>query len=235
MPHDSTITHSNQTNPSAKTWLDLYPLTHVPTRKPDDYLTARVDKIKETLEFIKWKIGIRGQLVALAETNGKYCITCGRNLVVPCCGTTCPLIRAGHEWHKYDKPWVYFAKKDVELFEKLNHSVHTYGPEVDKRTVQEWEVTATDLLKRTENPPNRYHTRTMKTNFRGFDKDWTFEGHWGKGPGLEVELAPDEIEPPVHDETHVKQQRGESDAIFTSSLGTSSTFAQKGSMSTVLN
>lgn len=60
--------------------------------------------------------------------------------------------------------------------------------------VKEWEAAATDLLKRTEDSPNRVGFKMEVESYPGFDKDWAFDGHWGKGPGLEVEYGPDESE-----------------------------------------
>lgn len=81
MPHHNRIpiTHLEHDTPSkSQMWLDVYlPTQHVPIHLADPRFIDHVGKVKETLDFIKWRIDIRSHLVALAETGGRFCISCG--------------------------------------------------------------------------------------------------------------------------------------------------------------
>lgn len=183
------------------TWLDLYSATNnAPTRRHSTRLKGRVDKIKETLEVIKWKIDIRRQLVGLADNNGAYCTTCSLDPDTAYCSATCPLRRGRPDsWLKRDTAWIYFARQDVELYDKLHCDVVAFGSETDKQEVVKWEVTCKDLQQRTEDTQQRYSARISMLPVRGLDQCWRFEGRWGKGPGIQAELAPGTAKPPVFD------------------------------------
>ncbi|KAF1932925.1 uncharacterized protein M421DRAFT_252863 [Didymella exigua CBS 183.55] len=208
MPHNVFGAHFNQQQQlqsSRLTWLNLYSSSNeTSSRMLDALLLARIDKVKETLEFINWTIEVRRQLVALAENNGAFCTICSHLRVATCftfCSAICPLLRGRPEtWMKRDPPWTNFARKDVELYDKLIIDINHFGYEANKRIVIKWEVTCTDLLGRTEDPKNRYSVQLAMPPVRGLNQDWTFNGHWGQGPRLEVELAPDEAELPATDE-----------------------------------
>lgn len=246
MPQNFSITHFNPPpRLSHLTWLDLYLSTNETSpRRPNARLTGRINKIKETLKFIEWKIDIRRQLVALTENNGAYCTTCSRLATASYmyCSITCPLLRGCPDsWLKRDSAWICFAKRDMQLYDQLRSDVHTCGHEADKRMIIGWEVTCTDLLQRTEDSQNRYSIRLTMPPIRGLNLDWTFHGRWGKGPGIEIELAPDEaeppvpdemespalneIEPPTHDEMQVTQEQDKTESAVTSGFCFSSMFA----------
>ncbi|KAH6616555.1 hypothetical protein C7974DRAFT_416682 [Boeremia exigua] len=201
MAPETILANCNEPQSNTKNWIELIPLF---PHKQTASLTSRVDTIKETLANIKPKIDVRRQLLALSETSGKYCATCGRYSAKVYCSTSCPLRRGDRGWHRYDKTWVYSASRDVQVFEKLERDVDTCGSKANKRTVEEWEVTAADLVERTEDSPQGHPIRKTKTECPGFDENWTFEGHWGKGPGIEIELAPDEVNEPAQIETYVE-------------------------------
>ena len=80
--------------------------------------------------------------------------------------------------------------------------------------VQEWEVAATNLLMRITDSSNRPPTRIIK-NHQGFDKYWTFDEHWRNGPGLVVQLGPEESETPATGLEDVKSQTCEAKVAST--------------------
>lgn len=194
MPDNTTLTQSAQANPRAQAWLDLCPATDPQSRahEQDIRITARVNKIKQFLSFVKWKIDVRHQLVMLSDSKGRYCVTCSHSSVAAHCSATCSLTRTGRGWHKKDKTWLHFARKDVELFEKLEHDVRLYGGEADQQLILEWEASARHLVKRTQDSPSRRGNLSVRTGPGGVNKEWTFESHWGKGPGIGDDIAPDE-------------------------------------------
>ena len=49
----------------------------------------------------------------------------------------------------------------MQLYQKTAHDVNTRSYKATKQTVKEWEVTATDLLKRTEDSPPRHPRSSM--------------------------------------------------------------------------
>lgn len=69
-----------------------------------------------------------------------------------------------------------------------------HGPQANLQTVRAWEATAAYLISRTAdvNVPQRVIPGRVPP---GFKANWTFTDNWGKGPCLEDELAPDEVEP----------------------------------------
>lgn len=215
--------HYNKTPLSPNTWFDLYPLactTHVPPQIPNARLAARIDKVKETLEFVKRTIDIRSQIIALGETNWKYCTTCGRDPNASCCGLSCPLLRTtGWNQHKPLRLWMPKAKLDVSLYKDLADDICAHESMASKQLVQEWEVTVTDLLERTKETPNRYqHKLAIKSHY-GFDKHWTFDEHWGKGPGLEAEVGPEQFEALARDEEETSSERLAKKVTSNSTLG----------------
>lgn len=143
----------------------------------------------------------------LSKANGKHCVTCSQQPIVASCGPTCPLKRTGSDrgWYQTGHIWIYFAAKDVQLFDKLEQDVNTYGTEANSRTVREWEVIAKDLLKQTEDSPNRFGTLPINTEILGFDKDWTFQGHWGQGSVADDDVAPDNVEESGKDKMRVER------------------------------
>lgn len=156
------------------TWLDLYPPSDLPTLERHARLTARVDKIKETLTSLQRKIDIRHHLVALSKTNGKYCTTCGCSPLERYCSRTCPLLRQVQRgWLKSDAHWVDLAKQDVDTFDALTRSIDMHGHKANKQMVLDWELSVAHLLRRTEDAETREFVRA-RTSIPGFDKDWTF-------------------------------------------------------------
>ncbi|KAJ8114189.1 hypothetical protein OPT61_g3877 [Boeremia exigua] len=178
----------------AQAWLGFYPCTPTPTPTQDARLILHIDKIKETIATVRHTIDIRRQLVALSESNGFYCTTCSDRPNDPYCSTTCPLLRGSRGWCRYDETWVSLATKDVQLFEKLEADVCARAAEANKQTVWDWQAQAVVLLQRTEDTPSPRCRRPARTKIRGFNPDWSFEGHLSNGPGLEEGLAPDEVE-----------------------------------------
>ncbi len=195
MPRNAVVTHSSRVGSNARSWLDLYSTSQTLVHNQDARLLSRINKIKEHLASIRQDIDIQRQLVGLLETNGKYCTTCSRRPFTSHCSTSCPLLRGDQGgWSGHDSIWVHFAKMDVQLFDELEYEVSTYAHVANKQMVQNWHIETMELLVRMEDSPNHRRMRPMRTNFPGFNQDWTFEGRWGKGPGIEVELAPDEVE-----------------------------------------
>jgi hypothetical protein len=68
--------------------------------------------------------------------------------------------------------------------------VEAHGPDANMRIVRGWEATASYLLSRTDDVFERRSEDTQPV--KGLNPKWTFGENWGKGPGLENELAPDE-------------------------------------------
>ena len=69
-----------------------------PKARANARIASRVAKLRATLANLKEKIEIRQQIVNLAETNGRYCITCGPRPTKPYCSMTCPLLKAARGW-----------------------------------------------------------------------------------------------------------------------------------------
>ena len=191
---------SPKTTHSMHSWLDIYPTAggaSPPKPEQNTRIASRVVKLRATLANLKEKIEIRQQIVNLAETNGRYCITCGPRPTKPYCSMTCPLLKPGRGWQPIrigDRPWLQGAKKDVQRFWVLSSDVEDHGPQANLQTVRAWEATAAYLISRTAdvNVPQRLIPSRVPP---GFKANWTFTDNWGKGPCLEDELAPDEVEP----------------------------------------
>jgi hypothetical protein len=180
-------------------WLDIYPTaggggrSSPPKPKQDTRVTSRLNNLRETIKTLKEKIEIRQQLVGLSEMNGYYCVTCGPRPTNPFCSPTCPLLKIGRGWRPMmleDRAWVKSAKRDVQIFWELFRDVEAHGPDANMRIVRGWEATASYLLSRTDDVFERQSEDTHPV--KGLDLKWTFGENWGKGHGLENELAPDE-------------------------------------------
>jgi hypothetical protein len=180
-------------------WLNIYPTaggggrSSPPKPKQDTRVTSRLNNLRETIKTLKEKIEIRQQLVGLSEMNGYYCVTCGPRPTNPFCSPTCPLLKIGRGWRPMmleDRTWVKSAKRDVQIFWELFRDVEAHGPDANMRIVRGWEATASYLLSRTDDVFERRSEDTQPV--KGLNPKWTFGENWGKGPGLENELAPDE-------------------------------------------
>ena len=180
---------------------------------PDARLTHRINKVKEALTSIKPTIDIRRQLVGLGETNGRYCTTCGPYPNISYCSLNCPLLRTVG-WIKPTE-WAHMAKWDTQLYRQLALNIATCRVGVNKKMVREWEVITTDLLLRVTDPSNGSPTKVIKSH-QGFDENWAFDEHWGKGPGLEVQIGPKESETPVVETEDAKTQTLEGKVANTS-------------------
>ena len=92
---------SPKTTHSMHSWLEIYPTAggaSPPMPEQNARIASRVAKLRATLANLKEKIEIRQQIVNLAETNGRYCITCGPRPTKPYCSMTCPLLKAARGW-----------------------------------------------------------------------------------------------------------------------------------------
>ena len=188
--------NETQSSHTPFTWLDLYP---PPPLWPVPHLTARIDKVKQTLSSIAWKLEIRRQIVALAENNGLYCTICSHPQIAlfpDSCGASCALRRpkAGSliaQCSARDLTWLRLAKADLSCYDKLVADMERLGYHVPRRTVVEWEVKCKNLVARTED--SELPSRSMLPVL-GLNQCWNFAGRWGQGPGLKLELAPEEME-----------------------------------------
>lgn len=90
----------------------------MPSPKPDARLTARINKVKETLAFVKPTIDVRRHLVALGETKGKYCTLCSKYRDPSYCSPECPRLGSG-PWvqGKVVERWMRSTKRDIQLYE----------------------------------------------------------------------------------------------------------------------
>lgn len=68
--------------------------------------------------------------------------------------------------------------------------------QANAHTVRGWEADAVYLAQRTMNAhiPQR---KVAYGSAPGLDLKWDFKDNWGKGPVIEEELAPDEVEKPT--------------------------------------
>lgn len=212
--HKLNTTPLKQPNPiltrltrNMRNWLDAYPSHGIIARNEAARLKNRVNTISNALEQLKWKIDIRQHLIALVETNGQYCPTCSQTPKQGYCGPTCPLHRTGDLWHRDDKKWVNLAKQDVRIYGQLTRDIQKYGMEANRQTVGEWEATLEVLLAETEDP--KYQMLRPAVNYRVFQPNWNFRDHWGKGPGLEEKVAPDEMPPSFEAGAGGKRKRGD--------------------------
>lgn len=177
-------------------WLDIGPASSFLAKQRGLRLAARVKKIREILTHLQWRIDIRQNLITLYESKGRYCKTCTQDLTKRYCSPSCPLQRPVDTPGGYTLPakdtWVKNAKRDVECFEELSRDVEAHGSEANEQTVEKWECRASGLCSRMQDKSIR--AKLMNTRFEGWTQDWTFEDSWGKGPELEHELAPDELD-----------------------------------------
>ncbi|KAJ4382081.1 hypothetical protein N0V86_002409 [Didymella sp. IMI 355093] len=180
-----------------QTWVDLYNLANgAPRPTPSPRLVARIDKIKESLESIEWKIEIRRQVLNLVKNQGVYCTVCSHLRVATSftyCSVTCPLLRGFERQYFTGNPGeIQLAKKDLERYDKLVIDISYFGNHADRRTVTKWEAVSKHLLTRTEDSKPQYPNQLAIMPVRGLNQRWKFTDRWGRGPGLEAELAPDE-------------------------------------------
>ncbi|OSS54250.1 hypothetical protein B5807_00395 [Epicoccum nigrum] len=180
-----------------QSWVGIYPPAGTASApKQDTRVASRVKNLQATMGNMKEKIEIRQQIVGLAENNGRYCAKCGSRLTKRYCSNTCPLRKATLGWQpaeKGDRAWLWSAKKDVRSFWALSRDVEAHGLQANMLTVRGWEATATHLLSRTEDLKIPQRPLAALVYHKGFTPNWSFGEHWGKGPGLEDELAPDEV------------------------------------------
>lgn len=193
-------------------WLDIYPAASGATTPPKQNarVASRLVKLRKTMADLKEKIEIRQQLIGLKDMKGKYCITCGPrpsepSEVKPCC-ITCPLQKSTGGWlslTRDEKAWMKMWEKDVQDFRALSCDVEANALEANMHTVRGWEDTAAYLHYRTVDKHVCQRALDIEP-VPGFDEDWTFKEHWGKGPVLEDELAPDEVEKPTEKMAHAE-------------------------------
>jgi hypothetical protein len=76
----------------------------------------------------------------------------------------------------------------MQLYQQLAYEIDLHGPKATENMVQEREVTAADILMRTADAPDCSWVKRMIKVYPGFDKDWTFGKHRGKGLVLMLRL-----------------------------------------------
>ncbi|KAF3002066.1 hypothetical protein E8E13_009341 [Curvularia kusanoi] len=180
----------------APSWLDIGPANSILAKKQDQRLAARVKKIQEILTHLQWRVDIHQQLITLYESDGRYCTTCTQDPTKRYCSLSCPLLRPvdRREWLAVDgNTWIKYAKRDVEGFNALSRDVEAHGSEANNKEVLKWEAKAAGLCNCMQDKSND-RMRPLYTRIKGWTQDWTFEDSWGKGPGLEHDLAPDELD-----------------------------------------
>jgi hypothetical protein len=194
---DTRTTREPQPGHKLQTWLDLYSLANgAPRPTPSPRLVARIDKVKKDLKSIEWKIEIRRQVLNLVKKKGSYCTVCSHLRVATSftyCSATCPLLRGFERpYFTGDPGEMQLAKKDLERYDNLVIDTSHFGNYADRRTVTKWEVTSKHLLTRTKDSKPRYPNQLAIMPVRGLNQRWKFTDQWGRGSGLEAELAPDE-------------------------------------------
>jgi hypothetical protein len=86
---------------------------------------------------------------------------------------------------------------DHQLYKRLVDEVKTYAHVADAARVQGWENAAEHLrrgarsfLEKNAESDWTYHLDVLPV--QGMAPDWSFEGAWGKGKGIEEDVAPDD-------------------------------------------
>ncbi|CAA9966587.1 hypothetical protein PTMSG1_09946 [Pyrenophora teres f. maculata] len=171
------------------------------------HMVTRMQTIRSKLAYIKTTIDKRLYLQQLVQNNGSYCPHCTPLGVTGHCDPTCSLLRPTDKeypsyWCEYDDPWLGRIETDLAAYQNIVNDMEARGTQVYAATVGRWERGMTKLMEEclvtTETEERDGWPEAKNTDY--YDEQvvenlapWRFETALGKGPGLEVGIAPEVV------------------------------------------
>ncbi|KAG9192856.1 hypothetical protein G6011_11590 [Alternaria panax] len=197
-------------------WLNALPPcphSHSPphrTPRATPQMLSRIYALHDSLSIIKLSLNTRIHMSLSHKNFGYYCVHCTPRAAYGACGPTCPLLRPkkshGPFFKFANKDWYRQLASDKGKYREITNDMAARGTAVYASTVARWERAVAKLRKRIDAPSEYWesegwpYVKIVDARKRiEFKREWNFEEAWGRGPGLEGEVA-----------TEVKRKPGES-------------------------
>jgi hypothetical protein len=169
---------------------------HVQVPLPNSKI-ARINALNPKIDAIKATIDARQHMKLLALTNGEYCLSCSPTENEPgSCDALCALLRPQNGSSPgtlvcVSLSWIWEADEAKAAFENVVGQMERFGHDADDRRVEMWEDVVEEMY-RDIGMRSKLPWRGPRA-VPGLDLTWKFDRVGGKGPGLEDEVAPEEM------------------------------------------